>query len=71
MTGPRKPVETSKPTRAELIETHIKAAARREAAAQTLEDVDIEAKRREFQQASEEFEQSWYNLNELYDDVDY
>ena len=72
MTGPRKPaVETAKPTRAELIEAHTKATARREAAAQALETVDLEAKRIEFNEASAKFEQSWYNLNDSYDDVDY
>lgn len=28
-------------------------------------------KRKEFQRASEEFKNSWYNLNDSYDDVDY
>jgi hypothetical protein len=67
---PSKPA-VPEPTRAELIEAHTKAAARREAAAQALEAVDLEGKRKEFQRASEEFENSLYNLNELYDDVDY
>jgi hypothetical protein len=61
---PSKPA-VPEPTRAELIEAHTKAAA------QALEAVDLEGKRKEFQRASEEFENSLYNLNELYDDVDY
>ena len=57
---PSKPA-VPEPTRAELIEAHTKAAARREAAAQALEAVDLEGKRKEFDNL----------FNELYDDVDY
>ncbi len=49
---PSKPANKPEPTRAELIEAHTKAAARREAAAQALEAVDLEGKRKEFQHAS-------------------